>query len=74
MHAKKLNYMIEISIKSRKNNINTVSLVIHKVRFKKTYKQYISIQWGVKFKKPLILMFLNFTMSLIFLSASIITT
>jgi hypothetical protein len=36
--------------------IRTLSLVMHRVRFlKKLAKTYISIQWGMKLKKPSIL-------------------
>ncbi len=40
---------IEISVKSGKDNTNTLSLVIHRVRFKKALqKKHISIQGGVE--------------------------
>jgi len=50
--------ILEISGKSRKYCINTLSLVIHGVRFfKKLAKKYIIIQrGGVKLRKPWILM------------------
>jgi hypothetical protein len=49
--------MIEISVKSGKDSTSTLSLVIHRVRFKKTAaKKYISIQGRVKLRKPSILM------------------
>jgi hypothetical protein len=49
--------IIEISVKSGKDRVSTPSLVIHRVRLKKKpAKKYISIQRGVKLKKPSILM------------------
>jgi hypothetical protein len=65
---------IEISVKSGKDSTSTLSLVIHRVRLKKQpANKYISIQRGVKLRKPSI--FLSFTpVFLFFLSASTAAT
>jgi hypothetical protein len=46
--------LIKIYVKPRKDNTNTLNLVIHRVKFrkKKLSKKYISTQYGVKLKKP----------------------
>jgi hypothetical protein len=60
--------LIEISVKSGKERVSTPSLVIHRVRFKKKpAKKYISIQGGVKLRKPSIFDgILSFTLSFFF--------
>jgi hypothetical protein len=46
-------YTRKLSIKQEKHSTRTLSLIIHSVRFKKTpAKKYISIQWGMKLRKP----------------------
>jgi hypothetical protein len=52
---------IEKSIKLGEDSTSTLSLVIQRVRFKKNLqKEYISIQGGVKARKPSILMIPEF--------------
>jgi hypothetical protein len=64
---------IEISVKSGKDSTRTLSLVIHRVRFKtrfktKPAKMYISIQQGVKETQKTVNFdgFLSFTLSFFF--------
>ncbi len=49
--------VIELSVKQEKHSTKTLSLVIHRLRFqkKKTPKKCISIQRGMKLRKPSIL-------------------
>ncbi len=49
--------IIELSVKQEKHTTRTLSLVIHRVRLKKKnlQKKYISIQRGMKLRKPSIL-------------------
>ncbi len=66
---------LELSVKWEKHSTRTLSLVIHRVKLKKTCKKYISIQQGMKLRKLSILV-VNWVSSCLsfFLSASTAAT
>jgi hypothetical protein len=60
-YSQSIYWIIELSVKSRKDSTSNLSLVIHRVRFlKKPAKKYIRIQEGMKLRKPSILMVAQF--------------